>query len=69
MGGTNCLEAFSNSVVCASENIADDSADDTHVWLDPVCALREAENIKIALTKIDPENAPAYDENLKDIFG
>lgn len=54
-----------SSVVCVSENISHDSDDDTHVWLDPVYALREAENIKIALTKIDPENAPAYDENLK----
>lgn len=37
---------------------------DPHVWLDPLNALKEMENICQALCKVDPDNAQYYKDNL-----
>jgi zinc transport system substrate-binding protein len=34
-----------------------------HVWLDPVLAMKQVENIRDGLSAIDPENAPSYRAN------
>lgn len=36
---------------------------DPHVWLDPVLAKRQVENIKAALMEADPKNADWYSKN------
>ncbi len=40
---------------------------DPHVWLDPILAKREVENIRDALVKVDPTNSQYYKANA-DIF-
>jgi zinc transport system substrate-binding protein len=37
---------------------------DPHVWLDPLLALHQAEQIAEALAELDPENRLYYEENL-----
>ena len=39
------------------------SAYDPHVWLDPVLAKKEVENIRDALVKVDPANSQYYQSN------
>ncbi len=41
----------------------------SHVWMDPALAAREAENIAAGLEAADPENAKAYRDNLEDLKG
>lgn len=36
---------------------------DPHVWLDPVLAKQQVENIKAALMEADPQNADQYNKN------
>jgi len=36
---------------------------DPHVWLDPVLAEKEVENIRNALVKVDPANSQYYESN------
>jgi zinc transport system substrate-binding protein len=36
---------------------------DPHVWLDPVLAEKEIENIRDALVKVDPDNSQYYQSN------
>ena len=36
---------------------------DPHVWLDPVLAIHQVENIRDALMEIDPDNADTYEDN------
>jgi zinc transport system substrate-binding protein len=43
------------------------SGRDPHVWLNPLYALREAENICAALSSVDPANAAYYEANLADL--
>src|SRR5918912_913479 len=38
---------------------------DPHVWLDPVLAIQQVENIRDGLSKVDPDNAAYYDQNAK----
>ncbi|SHG91538.1 metal ABC transporter substrate-binding protein [Tepidibacter thalassicus] len=39
---------------------------DPHVWLDPINAIKEAENIKNAFIKADAENKDFYERNYKE---
>lgn len=39
---------------------------DPHVWLDPIRAIKQAENIKNALIKADEENKKFYEENFNE---
>lgn len=36
---------------------------DPHIWLDPVLARQQVENIRAGLVKVDPENADYYNAN------
>ena len=41
----------------------DHGAFDPHVWLDPVLAVQQVENIRDALMDLDPDNASTYKDN------
>ena len=45
------------------EHAHDHGAFDPHVWLDPVLAIQQVENIRDALTAVDPDNSSAYEDN------
>lgn len=47
---------------------AAEDSHDPHVWLDPMNAKKEMENIKNAFVKADPENKNYYESNYK-IYG
>lgn len=42
---------------------------DPHIWLDPIYAIQLAENIKNALTDINPSGKDMYEENFKELKG
>lgn len=46
------------------EHDHDHGAYDPHVWLSPTRAIKELENITMALSEADPENTEYYKENL-----
>ena len=48
--------------VTASQGIRPDDGN-PHVWLDPILAIRQVENIRDALAKRDPANAAIYKRN------
>ncbi|AUS98681.1 ABC transporter substrate-binding protein [Clostridium thermosuccinogenes] len=43
----------------------DEHISDPHVWLDPMRAGKQMENIMNALSKADPDNAKFYEENFR----
>lgn len=59
-------------VVIAGENLMDKEFNaegkkvlDPHVWLDPILAKKQVENIRKGFEKIDPKNALQYQTNAK----
>jgi zinc transport system substrate-binding protein len=42
---------------------------DPHIWLDPVLAVKQVQNIRDGLDKIDPENAAYYNQNAQNFIG
>jgi zinc transport system substrate-binding protein len=42
---------------------------DPHIWLDPTLAIRQVENIRDGLIKIDPNNAMYYKNNAQTFIG
>src|SRR6476469_10747705 len=36
---------------------------DPHIWLDPILAIHQVENIRDGLVKVDPKNAAYYNQN------
>jgi zinc/manganese transport system substrate-binding protein len=42
---------------------------DPHVWLDPLNAARQVENIRDALSALDPANRPYYERNAESYIG
>jgi zinc transport system substrate-binding protein len=42
---------------------------DPHIWLDPVLAIHQVENIRDGLTKVDPKNAVYYKNNAQRFIG
>jgi zinc transport system substrate-binding protein len=42
---------------------------DPHVWLDPVLAIKEVQNIRDGLDKVDPKNAAYYNQNAQNFIG
>jgi zinc transport system substrate-binding protein len=42
---------------------------DPHIWLDPVLAIQQIENIRDGLSKVDPVNAAYYDQNAQKFIG
>jgi zinc transport system substrate-binding protein len=46
----------------SSVQVSDQSVD-PHIWLDPILAKRQVENIRDGLIKVDPANSAYYNEN------
>jgi zinc transport system substrate-binding protein len=44
-------------------------ATDPHIWLDPVLAIQQVENIRDGLSNVDPGNAAYYDQNAQKFIG
>jgi zinc transport system substrate-binding protein len=42
---------------------------DPHIWLDPVLAVQQVENIRDGLSKVDPNNAAYYHQNAQNFIG
>ncbi|MDR4889334.1 metal ABC transporter substrate-binding protein [Fredinandcohnia sp. QZ13] len=42
---------------------------DPHIWLDPIYSIQIAENIKNALSEINPSNKELYERNFKELLG
>ena len=42
---------------------------DPHIWLDPMLAIQQVENIRDGLSKVDPGNAAYYDQNAQKFLG
>src|SRR5919199_6464696 len=40
-----------------------------HIWLDPMLAIQQVENIRNGLSKVDPGNAAYYDQNAQKFIG
>jgi zinc transport system substrate-binding protein len=42
---------------------------DPHIWLDPILAIHQVENIRDGLIKVDPKNAVYYKNNAQNFIG
>lgn len=42
---------------------------DPHIWLNPILAIQQVENIRDGLSKVDPNNAAYYDQNAQNFIG
>ncbi|MGC1927411.1 MAG: zinc ABC transporter substrate-binding protein [Candidatus Nitrosopolaris sp.] len=42
---------------------------DPHIWLDPVLAIQQVQNIRDGLDKVDPKNAAYYNQNAQNFIG
>ena len=45
------------------------SPTDPHIWLDPILAINQVENIRDGLIKVDPNNAAYYKNNAQNFIG
>jgi zinc transport system substrate-binding protein len=41
---------------------------DPHIWLDPVLAIQQVQNIRDGLDKVDPKNTAYYNQNTQDFI-
>jgi zinc transport system substrate-binding protein len=42
---------------------------DPHIWLDPVLAIKQVQNIRDGLDKVDPKNSAYYNQNAQNFIG
>ena len=42
---------------------------DPHIWLDPVLAIKQVQNIRDGLDKVDPKNAAYFNQNAQNFIG
>lgn len=42
---------------------------DPHIWLDPVLAVKQVQNIRDGLDKVDPKNTAYYNQNAQNFIG
>jgi zinc transport system substrate-binding protein len=42
---------------------------DPHIWLDPVLAIKQVQNIRDGLDKVDPKNVAYYNQNAQNFIG
>jgi zinc transport system substrate-binding protein len=42
---------------------------DPHIWLDPVLAIKQVQNIRDGLDNVDPKNAAYYNQNAENFIG
>jgi zinc transport system substrate-binding protein len=68
VNGKFVLDA-SNGIALMSSTNPESHGTDPHVWLDPILAKKEVENIRDGLTKLDPTNAAYYIANAKKFAG
>jgi zinc transport system substrate-binding protein len=68
VNGKFALDA-SNGIALMSSTNPDSHGTDPHVWLDPILAKKEVENIRDGLMKVDPANAAFYTANAKKFAG
>lgn len=68
VNGKFALDA-SNGIALMSSTNPDSHGTDPHVWLDPILAKKEVENIRDGLIKVDPANATYYTANAKKFSG
>ena len=59
----------SNGIALMSSTNPDSHGTDPHVWLDPILAKKEVENIRDGLIKVDSANAAYYTANAKKFSG
>ena len=45
------------------------SSTDPHIWLDPILAIHQVENIRDGLMKVDPTNSVYYKNNAQSLIG
>lgn len=60
---SNGIELIEDSIIHENEKHDDSLNEDPHIWLDPVLAKKQIENIAYALAKLDPKNAEYYNKN------
>jgi zinc transport system substrate-binding protein len=53
----------------ASNDLETHAPTDPHIWLDPILAIQQVENIRDGLSKVDPGNAAYYDQNAQKFIG
>ena len=68
VNGKFALDA-SNGIALMSSTNPDPRGTDPHVWLDPILAKKEVENIRDGLIKVDPANVAYYTANAKKFSG
>jgi zinc transport system substrate-binding protein len=68
VNGKFVLDA-SNGIALMSSTNPESHGTDPHVWLDPILAKKEVENIRDGLIKLDPTNAAYYTANAKKFAG
>jgi zinc transport system substrate-binding protein len=68
VNGKFVLDA-SNGIALMSSTNSYSHGTDPHVWLDPILAKKEVENIRDGLIKLDPTNAAYYTANAKNFAG
>lgn len=56
-------------IIHAGTNRGHENAGNPHVWLDPICAIYQVEQIRDALVEIDPVGADVYRENAEAYTG
>jgi zinc transport system substrate-binding protein len=42
---------------------------DPHIWLDPILAIKQVQNIRDGLDKVDPKNAAYFNQNAQNFIG
>jgi zinc transport system substrate-binding protein len=42
---------------------------DPHIWLDPILAIQQVQNIRDGLDKVDPKNTAYYNQNAQNFIG
>lgn len=60
---SNGIELIESSGDEHEDDHKDEFKKDPHIWLNPVLAKKQVENIADNIIKLDPENAPYYQEN------
>lgn len=60
---SNSIELIKSSGDEREEDHKDEFKKDPHIWLNPVLAKKQVQNIADGIIKLDPENTPYYQEN------
>ena len=71
LGSTKAVAVSANipELTLGHDQEADDHHHDSHMWLDPVTAQAEADNIAKALAAVDPQNSTYYFSNAEKFKG